>query len=698
MRASLVLVLLATFAPADTVWVKGKKLVGRAFEDGESIRVNEFNSTLPGMTLGTHTYPKSAVKKIKRTFPLPHLEFQRRLSAAESADACFELGEWAGKHKLKGERRFALEAALRFDSAHSAARKALGSKAPKGSWADYLKLAREFVAARGASARLAVWRRIERVKSFPFSKAELLRAVRSRAQPTGYQKDRPLAMRADKLLPNAKYTLLVPKNYDPFVATPLLIGLHGGGAGGADGKLVVGAGHQAMNFYQNDCEERGWICACPNALRAGWGQRVNDDMIDAMLEELCALYNIDENRIYLVGHSMGGGGTWAQGSRLPETWAAIAPAASFGVRGIKKFEKTKTPFYVYHSDNDPRTVVAGVRPHMRNLLGNRKLDFVYTELPGRGHTFPREVVKDIFAFFAPRRLARGPGRFKTAVRPLPSFRRKVSRDEKKYLPKLEDIAGGSSSGKPQSLSALLKELKRGGGVAEASVKKLVACRDDKTNRRVAKVVLDAQTGPDVRRYAARVLGLRHAKDAVGDLGRALLFETDSDALLEMLAALDEINDASAGPPLLKFLKKRADYFAKRRSGKRLHHSDWITILPTLARACRLVGRFKPDHGGAVIAKSVLVGVLLSDTEVVFDIENQRPLPPLHALASAACEAAGRLGGSEVTTALERIVKRGAGAADATVVKIRGPVSALSNFPKDRTVVSAARSALRTVKE
>ena len=36
-------------------------------------------------------------------------------------------------------------------------------------------------------------------------------------------------------------------------------------------------------------------------------------------------YTIDPDRIYLMGHSMGGFGTWWLGQKHADTWAAIAP-------------------------------------------------------------------------------------------------------------------------------------------------------------------------------------------------------------------------------------------------------------------------------------------------------------------------------------------------------------------------------------
>ena len=43
--------------------------------------------------------------------------------------------------------------------------------------------------------------------------------------------------------------------------------------GGADGKLVVGSGEQAMPFYQGSCKRLGWIAVCPNAVVAAMQQQ-----------------------------------------------------------------------------------------------------------------------------------------------------------------------------------------------------------------------------------------------------------------------------------------------------------------------------------------------------------------------------------------------------------------------------------------
>jgi predicted peptidase len=52
-------------------------------------------------------------------------------------------------------------------------------------------------------------------------------------------------------------------------------------------------------------------------------------------------YNVDPDRIYLMGHSMGGGGTWHLGIKYPEIWAGLAPIAPAIFRQPTDVEKIR---------------------------------------------------------------------------------------------------------------------------------------------------------------------------------------------------------------------------------------------------------------------------------------------------------------------------------------------------------------------
>jgi dipeptidyl aminopeptidase/acylaminoacyl peptidase len=115
-------------------------------------------------------------------------------------------------------------------------------------------------------------------------------------------------------------------------------------------------------------------------------------------------YNIDDSRIYLWGHSMGGAGTYHLAARYPEIWAGLAVAAPAPRReSLDEVEAFKDiPVLVLHGDADATVPVAGSRTWVARMreLG---MQHVYIEVPGGDHSlFVREVpetLSKVFAFF-----------------------------------------------------------------------------------------------------------------------------------------------------------------------------------------------------------------------------------------------------------------------------------------------------------
>jgi predicted peptidase len=65
-------------------------------------------------------------------------------------------------------------------------------------------------------------------------------------------------------------------------------------------------------------------------------------------------FNIDDNRIFLTGHSMGGAGAYFYAAKHPEIWAAAAPIAGGGIDDrYAPGEKVKNlPFLVMQGEKD----------------------------------------------------------------------------------------------------------------------------------------------------------------------------------------------------------------------------------------------------------------------------------------------------------------------------------------------------------
>ncbi len=114
------------------------------------------------------------------------------------------------------------------------------------------------------------------------------------------------------------YALLPPANLSSNKKYGLILSLHGAG---------VEAEGQIDNYQPKDW---AYVVAATNRRRFGfdwqdWGR------LDTLqvLEEVQKRYPIDENRIHLTGHSMGGHGTWYLGFTYPDKWATIAPSAGW---------------------------------------------------------------------------------------------------------------------------------------------------------------------------------------------------------------------------------------------------------------------------------------------------------------------------------------------------------------------------------
>jgi dipeptidyl aminopeptidase/acylaminoacyl peptidase len=112
-------------------------------------------------------------------------------------------------------------------------------------------------------------------------------------------------------------------------------------------------------------------------------------------------YTVDPDRVYLMGHSMGGAGTWYLGTKHPDEWAALAPSAPaiFG-RHLDQLEKIKSvPVILVQGDKDTSVPVVGARRWAEEMK-KLEMTYEYIEVPGGDHgSVWAENVPKIFDFF-----------------------------------------------------------------------------------------------------------------------------------------------------------------------------------------------------------------------------------------------------------------------------------------------------------
>lgn len=195
---------------------------------------------------------------------------------------------------------------------------------------------------------------------------------------------------ANEIMP---YRVYVPKGYAASKATPLVIALHGLG-GNEDGFFD--------NYQQLPpklSEQRGFLLAAPLGFRRDgfYGSNLmggdpasrrrseysEKDVLE-VLRLMKAAYNVDESRIYLIGHSMGAIGTWALGAKYPQTWAALVAFAGTGSAALAEGMKS-IPQFVVHGDADNTVNVSGSR-NMVAALKKLNASVTYLEVAGGSHT------------------------------------------------------------------------------------------------------------------------------------------------------------------------------------------------------------------------------------------------------------------------------------------------------------------------
>ncbi|MBN1397076.1 MAG: prolyl oligopeptidase family serine peptidase [Bacteroidetes bacterium] len=197
----------------------------------------------------------------------------------------------------------------------------------------------------------------------------------------------------------------LPLNYNPKQKWPLVVALHG----------YNGANPVYVNWWSIDARHNEVVDKYPIIYIEPHGRGntsymgIGDQDILKCIELAKQKFNLDEDRIYLKGESMGGGGTWNVGTRHPELFAAIAPVyggwdyhvrmseeeiAKLSDRALFNAEASSslshadalltTPVFVIHGDIDKSVDVNNSR-YLVKTLQRWGYDVQYHEYPGFGH-------------------------------------------------------------------------------------------------------------------------------------------------------------------------------------------------------------------------------------------------------------------------------------------------------------------------
>lgn len=205
------------------------------------------------------------------------------------------------------------------------------------------------------------------------------------------------------------YGLYLPANFDRARKYPLVISLHGAGSNHRlNLRRVFGQGNR-MGETDAEATRRfpalrnvDYIVASPLARGTMGYQGVAERDVYAVLDDVKKRFSIDEDRIYLTGLSMGGGGTLWLGLTRPDLWAAIAPVCPAPPSNAEELagNALNIPIKMFQGAADPLVKPETVRAWQKRFVDS-EVQSEYIEYPAVRHNAWDSAYKDgaIFNWF-----------------------------------------------------------------------------------------------------------------------------------------------------------------------------------------------------------------------------------------------------------------------------------------------------------
>jgi predicted peptidase len=146
---------------------------------------------------------------------------------------------------------------------------------------------------------------------------------------------------------------------------PLILFLHGIGESGTNNVSQI---NFLIDFLIDEAKQRGAFLYAPQT-NSGWNSPIITDRITTMLDRAIIEHNVDMNRQYITGLSLGGGGVWNLLSRYPERFAAAVPTCGVGpAPDFVPANLLDEAIWAYHNRDDDVVSVTQTRNRITSLL------------------------------------------------------------------------------------------------------------------------------------------------------------------------------------------------------------------------------------------------------------------------------------------------------------------------------------------
>lgn len=199
------------------------------------------------------------------------------------------------------------------------------------------------------------------------------------------------------------YRILLPNNYNPNIKYPLIIFLHGSGERGTDNELQLKHGaslflkesvrnkYPAVVVFPQCAPDESWSNYKASNINGNWAIEFSSkvdkikhqELLKGLIKKLKKEFNLNENRFYIGGLSMGGMGTFDAIKNNPKTFAAAFSICGGANPAIAK-RISKPSWWIFHGDADS-VVPVQYSQQMYDSLKSQGADVKLTIYPGVNH-------------------------------------------------------------------------------------------------------------------------------------------------------------------------------------------------------------------------------------------------------------------------------------------------------------------------
>ena len=165
------------------------------------------------------------------------------------------------------------------------------------------------------------------------------------------------------------YRILKPLNYNPNKQYPVHLFLHGSGERGNDNSSQLTHGGKLFLKKENREKYNSWVifpqCSendrWPSLSSDQWNNSFNNKiskpnkslgLVIKLMDEFIEKKQVDKQRIYVSGLSMGGMGAFEILFRRPDMFAAATPICGNGIPQLAKLYAEKVPLWIFHGSDD----------------------------------------------------------------------------------------------------------------------------------------------------------------------------------------------------------------------------------------------------------------------------------------------------------------------------------------------------------